>query len=225
MRFRLLLSGLLALSASHALSADVCPPTGMNTEWQAQCFDGSGETRRVKPEFIKNLRPNQNGVVMILIAEPRELVAVNRDGKVIIPGIRHTGDFDYPNAPLGISRFYTRVTDRSGKPAEKCGYFQVERFQVIVPASFDNCQPFKEEQTLACSGCTSYCTETDCQNSVFVGGWGVRLGRDGKTSSASPLPTLETVCTRPELVRLSRLSTGAMVLSCQKGPNDPFKEL
>jgi hypothetical protein len=225
MTARVFVTSLLATYASLAFSADICPATQMNTEWSAQCFEGKGDARRVKPAFIKNLRLNQYGMTTILITKPRELVAVNSNGKVVIPGIRHTGDFDYPNAHLGIGRFYPDSRTPSGKPAQKCGYFQADRFRVIVPARFDHCQPFKEEQTLACTDCVSYCTETDCQDSVFVGGHGEVLGSDGRTRDTFPLPTLATVCTSPELVRIRELSTGAVMLRCVNGPKDPFNEL
>jgi hypothetical protein len=225
MTARFFLACLLTAYASLAFSADVCPPTQMNTEWSVQCFEGEGNGRRVKPAFITNIRVNQYGMTIILIAQPRELVAVSRNGKVVIPGIRHTGDFDYPNADLGIGRFDSGSGDPSGKQAQQCGYFQADSFRVIVPARFDHCQPFKEEQALGCTGCVSYCTETDCQNSVFVGGQGEVLGSDGSTRDTFPLPTLGTVCTSPELVRISELSTGAVMLRCRNGPKDAFNEL
>jgi hypothetical protein len=161
----------------------------------------------------------------ILIGEPRELVAVDRRGKIVIPDIRHTGDFDYPNAHLGIGRFSAVEKDASGNLAEQCGYFQAEQFRVIVPARFDHCQPFRGQQAIACTGCASYCTESDCQNRILVGGQGVVLGSDGSIRRKLALPTVDMVCDRPELARISELSNGAMLLRCLNATENPFNEL
>lgn len=225
MKAFVLVAVLLAARTSLAFSADICPITTTNREWSAHCFEGEGDTRRVKAQFIKRLRVNHDGMATVLIAEPRELVAVNREGKVVIPGIRHSGDFDYPNAQLGIGRFYANSRNPYGKPVQRCGYFQSNGLQIIVSAQFDHCQPFKEEQALACTGCVSYCTETDCQNSVYVGGQGVVLGSDGKLRSSFPLPTLETVCASPGLLRIEELSSSAVMLKCLDGPKNPFNGL
>jgi hypothetical protein len=192
-------------------------------DWSADCFETRKNVRQVKAGFIKNLRVNQHGMTTILIAAPRELVAVDRKGKLVIPGIRHTGDFDYPHAHHGIGRFYS--SSAPDKKQVHCGYFEAERFRVIVPASYDHCEPFKNGRALACTDCESYCSEPDCQDSVLVGGQGSMIGSDGNTQKIFTLPTLETVCARPDLVRISKLSTGAAMLRCLSGPDNPFNEM
>jgi hypothetical protein len=214
---------LLASYAPFASATELCPPTNLNVEWSAKCFERKDDSRQVRRDFIKNLRVNRFGVTTILIVEPRELVAVDRSGRVVIPGIRHTGDFDYPNAHLGIGRFYSSKKNRDEKRTH-CGYFKAGRFQIIVPARFDHCEAFKDSYALACTNCVSYCTEPDCQNSVLVGGQGTMVGSDGKTRKTFALPTLDTVCTRRDRVRISELGTGAAMLSCLNGPDDPFNE-
>lgn len=216
-----LFAALLMICDPFVLAAETCPPR-QDAEWSAQCFERAGESRRVKAEFIKNLRTDRSGLATILIAEPRELVAVNHEGKVILPGIRHTGDFDYPNAESGIGRFYT--ADSSKGAPQRCGYFQAKRFRIIAPAQFDHCQPFKDGQALACTGCESYCTETDCQNSILVGGQGVKLGSDGAILTTFALPTLDNVCKSPVLVRTKALENGAVLLTCLGGTRNPFDQ-
>ena len=215
-------AALLMGYASLAFSGTACPPTNLNKDWSAACFAKTGDGRRVKPNYINNLRLNQYGRTTIMIADPRELVAVDRDGKVVIPGIRHTGDHDYPNAHLGIGRFYSSSKISGGKQAS-CGYFETRRLRVIVPARFDHCQPFKEKHAFACTDCVSYCSEPDCQDSVLVGGVGTMLRSDGRTRKTFTLPTLDTVCARPDLLRIIKLSSGAAMLQCLTGPGDPFK--
>jgi hypothetical protein len=223
MTARFFIAVLLMANASRVFSAEPCPPTNLNRDWSVECFEGKSDSRRVKADFLKNLRPNRYGMTTILIAEPRELVAVDRNGKLAIPGIRHTGDFDYPNAHLGIGRFYSSRTDR-GRERVRCGYFEAGRFRVIVPARFDHCAPFEGEYGLACTGCVSYCSEPDCQDSILVGGKGTMLGSDGSVRKTFAPPTLDTVCASPDLLRISKLSTGAAMLRCQNGPDDPFSK-
>lgn len=217
------IAAVLMVHTSLASSAELCPPTNLNMDWSGECFEEQDGSRQVRRNFIKNLKLNQHGMTTVLIAVPRELVAVNRKGKVVVPGIRHTGDFDYPNAHLGIGRFYSN--EGTGVSRTRCGYFTSERFEIIVQARFDHCEPFKESQALACTNCVSYCTEPDCQNSILIGGQGALIGKNGVTQKTFSLPTLDTVCTKPELVRISKLSSGTDMLRCVNGSGDPFSEL
>lgn len=223
MRAQLAIAAVLTAYASAASSAELCPSTDLNMEWSAQCFEGRGDSRQIKQEYIKNLKLNRYGMTTILIAAPRELVAVDRLGKVVIPGIRHAGDFDYPKARFGIGRFYS--SDDAGGQQTRCGYFESGRFRIIVPARFDHCEPFQESQALACTECVSYCSEPDCQNSVLVGGQGTIIGRNGVIQKTFSLPTLDTVCGKPELIRISKLSTGADMLKCLNRSDAVFNEM
>ena len=55
----------------------------------------------MKARFVNRLR---SAPATILIAETRELVAVDVHGRVIVPNITYTGDFDMPS-PDAIERF------------------------------------------------------------------------------------------------------------------------
>lgn len=222
MILRVLASAGLMASASLAFAADPCPPTNKSIEWSAQCFERQGDARRVKPEFVKRIKTNKYGVATILV-DPLELVAVNSKGKVLVAGIRNTGDFDYPRAYKGIGRFYPNGNNHDRKPEQKCGYFESKRFTVVVPAEYDHCKAFHKDEAIACTDCEQYCTDQDCHDTVFIGGQGVALGTDGRVKKTFALPTLETICEKPELLRLSEPGAATRVLQCAPGENNPFK--
>lgn len=160
-------------------AADLCPSTKTGGEWSAQCFKEEAGARTVKPQYLKRIDANRYGMAVIIIAEPREMVAVNRVGAVVVPNIRHTGDFDYPNAAHGVGRFSTRIAGKHKGEVSKCGYFKAEEFRIVVPAQYDECGPFIDGESEACTDCVSHCTDADCHDSVFAGGQGVVLAPDG----------------------------------------------
>lgn len=155
---------LLPWVAAHA--AAPCPDTRLGQDWSARCFETAGSRRQVKQAFRSRLHFDRRGFVTIRIQDPVELVAVNRQGTVAIPGIHFWGDFDYPNAYGGISRFSVAT----GAKANKCGYFDDTTFAVIVPAIYDNCSSFQGGEATVCNGCTRHCTDPDCHDSRFIGG-------------------------------------------------------
>lgn len=213
----------LLLSCSTLASAvDHCPRTSANNEWSAQCFEGGGEQRRVKPAFLGRLDVDAFGRTTILIAAPRELVAVGRDGRILIPGIRHVGDFDYPDTPQGIGRFDAAVRMGGGGEKRRCGYFLAKELRVLVEARFDQCAPFNERLALACTDCRSYCTETECQDSILLGGQGFLLRRDGAVEKTYALPAPSEACPGAAAPRISTLAGGAMLLKCPARAADPF---
>lgn len=220
--FRALAAAGLFACASLAGAADLCPPTNKSNEWSAQCFEGQGEARRVKPEFVKRIKPNRYGVATIVV-EPLELVAVDRTGKILVAGIWNTGDFDYPNAYKGIGRFYPNGSTWERKPDQKCGYFESKRFRIVVPAQYDHCGAFHGGEAVACTDCERYCTDEDCHDAVYIGGQGVVLGTDGRVRRTFTPPSLKTVCDKPELLRLSKPGAIPPVLHCEPGENHPFK--
>src|SRR5450830_444276 len=177
MKSVLLLAALAALPlASHA--AGPCPAGG--EDWATSCFTGHGDARRVKPRYLDRLVWNAHGMATILVSEPRELLAVDRKGRVVVPNIRHTGDFDYPDAEGGIGRFQAA----NGR----CGYFAAGRFAIVIPATYDACKAFQGGEAEACTGCTSQCTDTDCHDTVLVDGSGVTLAPDGAVLRRQVLP-------------------------------------
>jgi hypothetical protein len=153
-----ILAALCAMLWSASCGAvESCPPTDRNTEWSANCFEGGGAARHVKRAYVGNIVADPTGHATILIAQPRELVAVDRRGAVVVPNIRHTGDYDYPDAPGGLARFQVA----SGK----CGYFDVRTFKIAIPAIYDHCLAFQENTATVCNDCKVRCTEPECQDS------------------------------------------------------------
>jgi hypothetical protein len=205
---------LIALFMSTASAADECPSAGRRTEWSEKCLDSKGDTRFVKREFIDRLRFNKQGVATIMITAPRELVAINRRGEVIVSGIRHTGDFDYPSAEKGIGRFYAKTRDAANQPLEKCGYFKDQSFQIVVPAQFDSCDPFQDGEAMVCKGCVTYCTSPDCQDNVMIGGTATVLGIDGKARRTLALPDLAHWCKPPASLATGKYSGGKTWVHC-----------
>lgn len=202
---------LLALTASYASATEaVCPAGG---EWATSCFENSNASRRIKPQYRGRLVARKSGMTVITIAEPREVVAVDRRGVVVIPDIFHTGDFDYPTAVQGVGRF---------KSAGKCGYFSTVTFRVLVPAEYEQCQPFHDE-AIACKDCERYCTEDECQDSTFVGGQGFAFNAKGKLLSKFALPKLEDACGRAGVAQVTRAGRATPYLQCKEDPESPFK--
>lgn len=158
----------LLCCATYGAAADLCPRTDSNAEWSVRCFQTAGPARKVKDRFVHRLR---SAPTTILIAETRELVAVGARGRVIVPDIAHTGDFDMPN-PDGIERFTSA--------ARRCGYFAGATFEIIVPAQFDHCEAFADGTAQACTGCVARCIDPDCHGKTMVGGQGVELDTSGR---------------------------------------------
>ncbi|MES2319383.1 MAG: WG repeat-containing protein [Pseudomonadota bacterium] len=194
----------------------LCPQA--DKEWSAQCFEESGGVRRIKSQHLKRIVVDKSGHAVIVIDQPRELVAVDRKGVVVVPGIFHTGDFDYPDAEKNLGRFSTKVNN-----ASKCGYFNGSNFRIIIPASYDQCQAFHEGTALACKDCEVYCTVSECQDSVFVGGTNFIL--DGKNKVVrKPIPmTPAEVCGGQEFVRIERDRHSKPFLNCLTHPTAPLK--
>ena len=176
----------LVTIASNGHAAEPCPPPPNDADWSAQCFESAGTERRVKPRYLRNVRFGKNGVATIRIEQTMELVAVDRRGRVIIPGIYFWGDFDFPSASDNRARFSVATQEAAG--ARKCGYFNARTFKIVVPAAYDHCSPFHDGQAHVCTSCARYCTDDDCHDSVYVGGTGITLDRRGKVVQTGPLP-------------------------------------
>jgi hypothetical protein len=175
----------------------------VSNEWSGRCFQEAAGERRVKAAYIRNIVADKFGYATIVIAAPRELVAVNRRGVVVVPGIYHIGDFDYPDAEAGIGRYEVTVKNERGVSTAKCGYFRSPAFKIVIPATYDECHPFREGVASACTDCQRYCTEYECQNSVFVGGRNVVLDGANKVVGESGPNTLEDLCGGAEYVRVA----------------------
>jgi hypothetical protein len=209
---RLFVALFLLCCALDGLAAPDCPPASPGRDWPLACFDTKGPVRKVKEQFVKNLRPGKNGGTRIVIEETREMVVVDAAGRVILPGVAYVGDFDFPN-PDGIGRF-TETTFDAGGARKRCGYFLEKNFHPLVKPQYDHCEPFLEGTAQACVGCEAYCTEPDCQGKVMVGGYGVELDRDGKLLRNVPLPGTDTVCGRNRRFSSEKLAGGVPLLHC-----------
>lgn len=214
MTAKILIACLCAIVAMPALAADACPPNGRDVEWSAQCFEMKGGIRQIKAAFRNKLNVNRNGMTTIMITRPRELVAVDRRGRVVVPGIYHTGEFDYPNAENGIGRFEVVFNDRKKAPRRQCGYFKDADFKVVVPARFDACHPFRDGEAKVCKGCASYCNGPDCQHTYMVGGQSITLGTDGKVRRTATLPTLDDLCKPPAKLVTGKDNGGETWVRC-----------
>ena len=216
---KIVASFILSMFSIVVFATESCPPTGDNVEWTAQCFEMRNDARHVKATFLSGLKVDKYGATTIMITEPRELVAVDGAGKVIVPEIRHTGDFDYPNAENGIGRFSDIVKNSAGESKEQCGFFRDTNFGIVVPAQFDYCGPFKGEQATVCKGCKSYCTGPDCQDSVMVGGQALVLGMNGKVQETYNLPSMEKLCRPQESLVTGNMGNGEVWIHCVRKIN------
>lgn len=214
MRFLWLLFSLFCAGAAPAAAATPCPAGGES--WSSRCFDVAGETRRVKPRYLNRLTWNRHGIALVSSSDTYELLAVNRQGEVVVPNIRRTGDFDYPDAEGGVGRFATPDHAR-------CGYFRAPRFNIVVPARYDHCTAFRDGEALACTGCTEYCDDEDCHMHRWIGGEGVVLAPDGTVRRTFTPPTLDTVCGKSEQPTITA-RPGTPLLQCPRGAG-PFDHL
>jgi hypothetical protein len=216
MRACLLLFPLFLMPVFALAAGPGCPARDEEGLWSADCFTLQAGVRQLKPQYLRKLSFKKSGkAVIVLEAFPHEVVALDRRGRVVVPGIRHTGDFDYPSAPRGVARF-----DANGK----CGYFQSSTFQVLVPAEYDQCLSFHDGETAsACKDCESYCTEIDCQDSRLVGGRGFDFDAHGVLLRSYALSELASACPHgiEKLLREGR----RRYLKCKDDPNSPFKLL
>ncbi|WP_154668264.1 hypothetical protein [Pseudoduganella violaceinigra] len=204
---------LLALTSWRAFAADTgCPAKDGLEAWSPSCFTVKGNVRSLKPQYLRKLKFKKSGKAVLLIEDPREVLALDRRGRVVVPGIYHTGDFDYPSARRGVGRFAENG---------RCGYFQSGSFKILVPAEYDQCQTFFQNGALSCKECLRYCTKMDCQDSRLVGGQGFWFDARGRLLKSFSLPVLDQVCSHgiEKLIEEGQYR----FLRCKLGPNDPFQ--
>lgn len=206
---------MFAAWSAHAAEAEAeCPAQKEGVAWSRDCFDTVGQTRQVKPEFRDRITVNAKGFETILVAEPLELVAVDREGRVVLPGIAHTGDFDYPTAERGVGRFSS---------GGKCGYFQSASFKITIPPVYEACHPFRAGRAVVCRDCVAYCVEPECQSRQFVGGKGYELDAKGKVLREFTPPTLENACGKAGVAEVGKLHDTIPMLVCNTWPALRFR--
>jgi hypothetical protein len=204
---RAIFAALCAMLVTVSCSAvETCPPTDQKAQWSASCFEGSAAARHVKREHLANIVADQTGHATILIGQPRELVAVDRRGVVVLPNIRHTGDYDYPDGRGGLARFQTA--------GGKCGYFDVRTFKIAIPAIYDQCLSFQDDAANVCNDCKIYCTEPECQSSKLVGGTGYAIDNRNKIVKRFAPPPLNQSCNGAAPAKVVQLSEASAYLQC-----------
>jgi hypothetical protein len=132
----------------------------------------------------------------------------------MIPGIRPTGDFDYPQPPGGLGRYDAPVTRGKDGARSQCGYFDVRTLRVAIPATYDQCLAFEQGVAKVCHGCVRYCTMRECQNSILIGGKGLSIDRNGHVLRQSALPTLSEVCQGRGTATVEKTSGPLGLLAC-----------
>ena len=220
-----LLYMLVALTSASCTSAELCPSTEKHLEWSSACFEGTGLTRRVKPANKSKIVADRAGFATIVIDAPRELVAVDRSGAVRVPGIFHTGDFDFPYASEAIGRFQVITKDAKGEPNTKCGYFDSRNFKIVIPAIYDQCMAFANGTGAACKDCTKVCTESECQSSKLIGGQGFFINRQNNIVKRFFPPSLEQACIGNRPGKLVPVTPATFYLQCSPEANSPFDKL
>lgn len=187
-----------------SMADDLCPLTTSDVTWSPNCFYKTN-VRRVRPKYLRNIIADESGSTTVMISGLQELVAINAQGMVTISNIFYTGDYDYPNASSGIARY---------SDGQKCGYFDQKALKIKIPAIYDNCMPFHDGKALVCNGCTSYCTEQECQNRVFIGGETIVLSAKNKIIEKYKSATLDTFCTPPAALKIKQYGN-SQYLKCE----------
>ena len=216
---------LMLLAWISGALAQSCPATNRHIPWESACFSGQDAERFVRPEFVKNIFVNEAGVAIVEIDRPIELLAVDSQGKVKMPHIFQTGASDFPFAVRGLSRFLVTSTLADGSTASKCGYFDNISYKIAIPAIYDECLAFGEGTAQACNDCKRYCTESDCQSSILVGGNGVVLDSANKVVRRIEKKTLDTACNGHPPDKIILLARNQSYLQCPERATSPFQQL
>ena len=227
--FRFALPILLGLCASLAAAAPLCPTTHPKaiSEWSLQCFEQQGDALKVKPRYLRKLRVNRAGVTLIVVSAPLDpltLLAVGRDGTIVVPNIRHVGDFDLPN-PDGIGRFDVVTRDAAGEPERRCGFYDQKTYRIIVAPTYAHCGPFHEGTGAACTDCNSYCRDEDCHDSVFTDGQVFRFDRRGTVVESRRLGRPDDECDGPGSASVERRGKNWGLLTCLRKKPVPFDRI
>ena len=201
-----MLAALLMLAVAACSAVEPCGTGGR--DWASSCFTEVGGVRQVKPAYLGNIPFGAGEHATIVIGQPRELVAVDHRGVVVVPGIFHTGDFDYPPPNGELVRF------RSGA---KCGYFDPRNFQIRIPAAYDHCRSFQQQVAAVCNDCEVYCTEKECQDSTFVGGTGFELDHNNRVLRRFSLQALARACNGKPPAKVEKGARAYGYLQCAPG--------
>lgn len=133
---------------------------------------------------------------------------------VVVPGIFVAGDFDYPRPEGGLVRF---------RDGARCGYFDPHSFQIRIPARYDQCMSFQHGSTSVCHDCAVYCTEPECQDSMFIGGQALALDGEGRVLRRFTPPPLEQACHGKAPAQVARHGRGRAYLRCAPAGATPAR--
>ena len=224
---RLALLILSSLCAAPATAAPPCPATHPEaiSEWSLRCFEQQGDTLRVKPRYLRKLRVNRAGVTLIVVSmplDPLSLMAVGRDGTIVVPNIRHLGDFDLPN-PDGIGRFDVVTRDAAGEPEYRCGFYDQKTYRIIVAPTYAHCRPFHEGTGFACVDCNNYCRDPDCHDSAYTDGQGFSFDRRGTVLKSWRLGSPDDECDGPGSASVEHTGKNWGMLTCLREKPGPFR--
>lgn len=208
-----MLAWLLLLLASCCQAAGVCPDVEQG-QWASACFTHTAQGRQIKPVYRRNIRFDASGHAVMRIAETFEMVAVDRRGVVVVPGIYYLTDFDYPAPRDHLARFVDQG---------KCGYFDVRNFKITIPAIYDQCMSFRSGVGSTCKDCELYCTDPECHHSVFVDGNGFELDAANQVVRQFVLPPLARACPGRQSGTLEPQGGDRAWLKCPDNLNSPFK--
>lgn len=178
----LLVGLIISFSSTAAPSELPCPKDG----WTAACFEQTSTGRRLKAQYLRRVKFQQNGFA-VLFVEPRELVGINRNGSVVIPGII-SGTTDYRDAEDGIARFSIPAAKSGSRRPSRCGYFRLSDFKVVIPAIYDYCGAFFRGQAYTCTDCQLDCVE--CHSLEYYGGQAYYVNKRNQILKQEALPTL-----------------------------------
>jgi hypothetical protein len=224
--FRLALLVPAGLCTAPAAAAPMCPATHPKavSEWSLGCFEQQGDALKVKPRYLGRLRVNRAGVTLIVVSTPRDplaLLAVGRDGAIVVPNIRHVGDFDMPN-PDGIGRFDVVTRDAAGAPVYRCGFYDQTTYRIIVAPTYAHCGPFHEGTGFACVDCNNYCRDEDCHDNVYTDGQGFSFDRRGTVVRSWQLGRPDDACDGPGSASVAHRGTHVGMLTCTRKKPGPF---
>lgn len=191
-QFLFALTMFLAVFARAMASDAPCPPTKERREWSAACFEEAHGIRKIKQQHLQSVEFDNKGYAAIVITVPPELVAVNRQGKVVrVNEARLSGfSFEPGDGYSGIARFGYVVPDAKIRHQFKCGYYQLRPFRILAPPRYDYCDGFNEGTALVCFGCINHCEDGDCHVPHLINGEALVINEKNEVIRKIELPSL-----------------------------------
>ena len=161
----------MLFSFSYIFTANDANATAKQVEcpkgrWTEDCFYNKTSVRTIKPRYLKRVKFQRNGFAVLLL-EPRETVAVNRKGAVVVPGIVN-GNYHFRQVEGGISMFAIPAKQSTGElNSYNCGYFQRSNFKIVIPPIYNGCAEFQLQKAAVCKNCRYDCV--DCNEVSYYG--------------------------------------------------------